>query len=123
MITSVTGDIGAVLGIDEAVFTEDAGRGPEAGEVMADAEDPAGDAKFFVADVDPETGVLDAAEQTIGAGNVTVGCEDVAQDGVGLAAEFAPRGAVKMAVKVVQGLVDEGSAEDARRFAGELRQS
>ena len=122
VIAAVAGDIGPVLGIDEAVLREDTRGGAKPGEVVPEAKDPARDAKFFVADIDPEPRVLDVSEEIIADADIAGRGEDIAEDRVRLAAEFAPAAAMEMAVKVVKGLLHHRGAEAARRFDGVGRQ-
>ena len=118
VVRPVTGDIGPVLGIDEAVLDEVAGKGIQLRDAAVDRENPAGDAKLGVSDIDPEAGILDVTEETIAGGDVAVRGEDLGQSGVCFAAEFAPWSAMEVAVEVVEGGLDHGGTKDQRRFGG-----
>lgn len=102
--------------MDDAVFGEDACGGAELADLAAGAEEPAGDAELVVAGVDPVAGVLDETEEVFADGDVAVGGEEVGQDTVRLAAERAPAEVPEILVEIVERLVDDGRAQDARRL-------
>ncbi len=122
VVGQVGGDVGALLGIDEAVLGIDAGGAVELRDVAIETEDPAGQAEFLVVNVDPEAGVLDVTAEAVGDHDVAVGGQHLGEDGVGFPAERTPRGAVEMPVEILEGLEDHAGAQRAHGLGGVGRQ-